>query len=305
MRFKGLDLNLVVALHALLELRSVSAAAERLHITQPAMSAALARLRVYFGDDLVVLVGRRMIPTPFAEELRSRMEALVREADRFVGSTTGFEPAISERRFRIATSDYIMVVVIAPLLARLEQEAPGVKIDVFPTGPEVHERLNRGELDLIVGPEVFLAPGLPRRALFVERHVLLGWRHNPLFARTMTLDDFLAAGHVAVRIGMDRQYSFAERHLEAYAERRRVEVTTTNFSSVPHMLVGTHRIAVLQERLVAVFSASLPLVSQPLPFDIPLLNELVQYHPTRGSDPGIEWLVRRMREVTGAGTAIA
>ena len=305
MRFKGLDLNLIIALDVLLDERSVSAAADRMNLTQPALSAALSRLRRFFGDELLISVGRRMIPTPLAEELRPLAKQLMHDASLFINTSSSFDPATSKRRFGIGTSDYIITVLLAPLLARLETVAPQVQLDVFPTGPEIHERLDRGDIDLVIGPEPFLSPGSPSELLFEERHVVVGWSGNPAMHAPLTVERFFELGHVAVRIGLDRELSFAERHLEAFSSRRRIEVTTTAFSSTPRLLVGTSRIAVLQERLAMTFVGSLPLHVQSLPFELPLLKELVQFHPTRGGDAGIRWLIGMLREVAGtAATSI-
>jgi DNA-binding transcriptional LysR family regulator len=302
MRFKGLDLNLLIALDVLLDERSVSAAAARMNLTQPALSAALSRLRRYFDDDLLLPVGRRMIPTPLAEELRPLTKQLMRDASLFINMSSSFDPATSKRRFGIGTSDYIITVLLAPLLARLDKIAPSVQLDVFPTGPEIHERLDRGEIDLVIAPEPFLSPSAPSELLFEEHHVVLGWSGNPAMREPLTTDRFFELGHIAVRIGMKRELSFAERHLEAHASRRRIEVTTTAFSSTPRLLVGTSRIAVLQERLAATFLPALPLIMQPLPIAIPLLKELVQFHPTRNADAGVRWLIDVLREVIAIDT---
>ena len=297
MRFKGLDLNLIVALDVLLEERSVSAAAARMNLTQPALSAALSRLRRFFDDDLLISAGRRMIPSPLAEELRPLTKQLMHDASLFINTSSNFDPATSKRRFGIGTSDYIITVLLAPLLAHLEDVAPGVQLDVFPTGPEINERLERGEIDLVIGPEQFMSPSAPTEPLFDERHVVIGWSENPAMRAMLTIDRFFDLGHVAVRIGIDRELSFAERHLEAYSARRRIEVTTTAFSSTPRLIVGTSRIAVLQERLAMSFVGSLPLTVQPVPFDLPPLKELVQFHPTRRGDAGLRWMIDMLRNV--------
>ena len=302
MRFKGLDLNLIVALDVLLDERSVSAAATRMNLTQPALSAALSRLRHFFGDELLISAGRRMIPTPLAEELRPLAKQLMYDASLFTSASRNFDPGTSKRRFGIGTSDYIITVLLAPLLVRLEAEAPGIRLDVFPTGPEVHERLERGDIDLVIGPEEFLMTTAPRELLFEEQHVIVGWSGNPAMQEPLTLERFFELGHVAVRIGMERELSFAERHLEAFSARRRIEVTTTAFSSTPRLLVGTNRIAVLQQRLAMTFLGSLPICVQPLPFALPPLKELVQFHRTRTGDAGIRWLINILRDVSDATT---
>lgn len=295
MRFKGLDLNLVVALDTLLELGSVSRAAERLNLTQPAVSAALARLRAYFADELMVPTGRRMIATPLAEELRPLARQMMVQAGQFVSVSNVFDPLTSRRRFRIATSDYILTVLVSRFISHLKAAAPGVQIDIFPTGPGVQDLLDRGDLDFVIGPEMFLSPTQPRETLFIERHVLVGWSGSPVMARPIDLETFCTIGHVAVRIGPGRELSFAERYLEVYRERRKIEITTTQFSSVPFLLVGTERVGVLQQRLANAFVDLLPLTVQPLPFAMPPLDEMIQYHVTRKDDSGTRWVMETMR----------
>lgn len=291
MRFKGLDLNLVVALDILLQERSVSRAAERLKLSQPAVSAALARLRDYFNDELLVPIGRSMIPTAYAESLWPIARDLLAHADLLVDTSSTFDPAFSQRRFRISASDYVQTVLIAPLLRQLQATAPRISIDVGPTGPLSIAQFEAGEIDCIVTPEQYASPSHPFRALIAENHVVVGWRGNPAMARPMDLDAFLSLGHVAVSIGSGRELSFAERHLLPYRERRRVEVTTSTFSGVPLMLPGTLRVAVLQERLARTFADAFDLVMRPLPFDMPPLREVVQFHLSRANDAGIAWLV--------------
>lgn len=297
MRFKGLDLNLVVALDALLDARSVSRAAERLHLSQPALSAALARLRAYFADELLVPLGRTMIPTPLAEDLQPLAKQLMEDAAVFIGTSNLFDPATSRRRFRIGTSDFITTVLLGPALRVMQADAPNVQLDVFPTGPGIQDKLERGEIDLVIGPQIYLPSDAAAELLFEERHVVIGWNGNPALHRPLTLDAFLELGQVAVRIGMDRAMSFAEEHMRGLGERRRVEVTTTQFTSAPMMLIGTMRVSVLQSRLAKTFVEQLPLLMQELPFDMPVLNEYVQFNRTRHGDTGIHWLIDLLRKV--------
>jgi LysR family transcriptional regulator, nod-box dependent transcriptional activator len=305
MRFKGLDLNLVLALDTLLDERSVSKAANRLNLSQPAVSAALARLRIYFSDELLVPAGRRMIPTPLAEDLRPMARQLMEQASLFAATSSSFDPLTSKRRIGIGTSDYIITVLIAPLLEYLQRHAPGMRVDIFPTGPDILERLNRGEIDLVIGPEPFLTPTAPKDWLFDERHVVVGWDQNPAMHQSLSLEDFLSLGQVAVRIGIERDLSFAERYLENYRDKRKIEVTTTQFSSVPWMVVGTTRVGIIQERLAKAYLTRLPLMVQPVPFEMPLLKELIQYHPSRVNDAGLRWLIQAMGAVIGDGGTAA
>ncbi|MDP3908637.1 LysR family transcriptional regulator [Novosphingobium sp.] len=295
MRFNGLDLNLLSALHVLLEEGGVSRAAHRMNVSQPAMSAALGRLREFFDDELLVPVGRRMVPTARAEGLRPLLTQFLGTAEEMIAASSKFEPAVASRRFRISASDYMVTVLIGPLLERLAACAPGIQLDLFPTGPEQTQGLEKGEIDLVVSPANFLSRAHPSELLLVDEHVVLGWNGNPALARPLDRAAFLALGQVVTRFGGGREKSFAEQQLGEFARLLRIEVTTTSFSSVPRLLVGTQRIAVLQKRLADAFLPTLPIVAQPVPFDLPPLTMMVQYHSARASDPGIAWLVRQMQ----------
>lgn len=290
MRFRGLDLNLLATFVALMEERSVSRAATRLNLSQPAVSAALARLRSYFGDDLLVLEGRRMFPTALAETLFEPVLAVLRSIDGIVDSSATFDPASARRTFRIATSDYVMMVLIRPLVEHLGREAPGLRLSLELTSDRTALRLDDGKIDLVVLPEEFAAPRHPLELVFEEWHVVVGARDHPALAGPISHDDFCALEHVAVMVGADVPAAFADRQLEQLGVTRRVGVTVPSFAAVPWMLAGTQRIGLMHARLATLMAASLPITTSPIPFEFPLMREVLQYHRARGGDPGLAWL---------------
>ncbi len=290
MRLKGLDLNLLVALDALLETRSVSAAARRLNLSQPAMSAALARLRDYFDDGILVSSGRRMHPTAYAEALAPQLKACLRELDAMLSSSAVFDPAKTQRTFSIVATDYITAAVLAPLAERLAQRAPGLRIDILAPHDDSAEQLNQGKVDLLITPDVYVHPDHPAELLFEERQVVAGWAENPLFRRPLTVEDVFAAGHVAVSFGQQRTASFADQRLALMGKARKIEVTAASFMAVPWLLRGTRRLALMHERLAKAMAEVFPIAYAPLPFDFPIMREMVQHHRTRGQDDGLTWL---------------
>ena len=263
MRLKGLDLNLLVALDVLLEERNVTRAAKRLHLSQPAASAALGRLRDYFQDDLLVMHGRRLIPTSFAENLLPELKRLTRQIDDLVAMSTEFVPAKSERLFRFMASDYMVTVLMARVLEVMTQEAPGVKLDMRLPEDPVYQVFERGEIDLMLIPEEFLLAGHPSILLFEESYVVVGCKNNALFNRKISLNRFLKASHVSVTLGSRRDPTFTERNLEKLGYQRRIDVFAPHFSAVPWLLLNTQRIAVMQERLARQFLEVLPLKMAP------------------------------------------
>lgn len=297
MRFKGLDLNLLIALDALLEEQNVSRTAARLHLSQPAISAALGRLRQFFADPLLVQHGKRMLPTPHALRLQPMLKGLLADVDRMVLASTQFDPATSTRWFRVCMSDFLTTIIGAALIKQLGTYAPNVGIEITPPFDAVAEALDQGEIDLLITPGEHVSPDHPSDVLFTERFVVAGWQENPIFEREMTHDVFCAAGHIAVEIGRLRRASFAESHLRRLGINRRIDVLVSAFSVVPELLVGTHRLAIMHERLARSASQHLPIAYTELPFEFPQMHEAMQYHRTRANDLGLSWLRQEVMNV--------
>lgn len=298
MRFQGLDLNLLVALDVLIEERSVSRSAERLHLSQPAMSAALRRLRDYFNDPILAAHGKKMIPTPHALRLREALRAVLTDVERMVSLSTQFDPATSQRRFRIGTSDYLSIVLFTRLIPELERIAPGVTLELVQPSDAMMAMLDQGELDLLITPAEHVSPDHPTELLFEERHVVAGCATNPLMQRPMSEEDFLGAGHVAVEIGRLRPTSFAETFLREQGKERRIEVLVSSFAVAPEMLVNTRRLAVMHERLARAYAERIAIRFVEMPFAFPIMREMLQYNRTRSEDAGLRWLMDLIKQVT-------
>lgn len=297
MRFKGLDLNLLAAFDVLLENRSVSAAARQMNLSQPAMSAALTRLREFFADDLLVAQGKRMYPTAFAEALVPQVRETLRTVEAMLVTASRFDPTTTQRTFRLVASDYVVTAVLAPVLQALPRLAPGMRIELVLPSDAAHADLREGRADLLIAPEQFIVSDHPSELLCEERHVVMGWAQNPAFAgQGPDRDAFLAAGHVSVRIGASRDHAFADRQLNQIGMARRIEIEAPSFSTIPWMVMDTQRMAVVQERLARRMVAAFPLAMAPLPFPFQPMREMIQYHRTRTSDEGLRWLMARLRE---------
>lgn len=297
MRLKGLDLNLLIALDILLEECSVSRSAERLYLSQPAASAALGRLREYFKDELLVLHGKRMIPTSYAQGLIPDVKRILSQVDDLISMSAEFDPSRSERLFRVMGSDYITTVLLSEVSARINELAPGIRLDVRLSEDAVRVEFERGEIDLMLIPEEFMSPQHPAELMFEEPHVVVGWKENPLIEDGLTADAFFAANHIGVTLGPSRGPSFTERNLAALGFERQVDVYAPYFSAVPWMLVGTNRLAVMQERLATAFKDVLPLEVVPMPVDFPSMRMVMQYHSARLGDEGQKWLRELIHDV--------
>ncbi len=297
MRFNGLDLNLLLALQVLLEERNVTRAARRLNVSQPAMSAALNRLRNYFQDDILVPYGKVMHPTPRAEALAAPVTRALADLDALLASPAGFDPATSQRTFRIVASDYIAASVIGPMARRLTQTAPGVRLEMMLPSEEAAQLVMVGQADLTITPEDFIDPDQPSELLCEEPQCVLGARDNPVLAGgAISEEDFYRLGHIAVHVGSNRVPSFADRMLERMERKRRLDITCGSFTLVPWLLCGTGLLAVLHERLARQALAHFPLALAPLPFPFPVMREMIQFHRARADDAGLAWLCAQLRQ---------
>ena len=298
MRLDSFDLNLLVALDALLAECSVTRAAERLNVTQSAMSASLKRLREALGDELLVQSGRNMIPTANALVLAPRVTEELLRLRSLLSTGTAFEPANSTRRFRIAASDYITTVLLVPVQRLLQSEAPGISMEISLPEDGTAERLAKGDFDLVLTPREFVAANHPSELLFEERQVVVGCKDNPIFAQAIDIDTFKSARHAAVRI--DGRNTFIENALDKLGIALRPEVIAPSFIQLPHFLPGTNLITLMHERLARQMARILPLAIVRAPFSIPPMQEMAQYHSARVGDDGLKWLMGRMQGIASA-----
>jgi len=298
MRFKGLDLNLLVALDTLLAETSVTRSAERLHLTQSAVSCALARLRETLGDELLVQSGRKMVLTPFARELRGQVREILMLIDSTVRSRPDFRPESSQRRFRIACSDFVAEAVLIEVIVGMSRTAPGIRVDLLPlVSGEIYQHLQRGELDLIIAPDHYRRADLLQAPTFNEPWTCVAWARNRTIGDTISLAQYTAAEHVVLQpMG---QVALDQHFLEQRRIERRVQVTVPVFTWMPRLLIGTERIATLPGRFAARYARTLPLKTVRPLFDLPPLNESMQWHPSRDRDQALAWLRQSIVAVAG------
>lgn len=296
MHFHGLDLNLLVALDRLLDECNTTRAAERMHVTQSTMSGALNRLREYFDDDLLVQVGRRLVRTPLAESLVEPVRDIVLRVEATIHRRPDFDPATSDRRFRLLMSDYVETVLMSGLLPRLQRAAPGIVLELLPYNDAPWESLDRGDIDLLVIPAHYLHTAHPSEALFEDDYRCVVWSGNPAAATPPTRDDYFAAGHVVARFGSQRVPTFDESFFVGTGQRRRIELIVNDFNALAHTIVGTTRIATMHTRLARYYERLLPLETHPLPVELPTVVETAVWHRLREADQGIGWLHGLMAE---------
>lgn len=309
MRADIFDLNLLRALDALLEERSVSRAAQRLHVTQQAMSGSLRRLREQFQDELLVRVGRGMRLTALGAALADPVRELNMEIVATLETHAVFDPATSRRRFRIVMSDYATLTLLPPLMATLAATAPNIVCDVAPMRHAMLDDLATGKTDFCVLPSdsylftngLDVPEGLKSTPLYTDDFVCVVDANHPDVGDAMSLDQYLSASHNLLSLGGGTRSIIEESWL---AERisPRVIATTSSFASLIWMLPGTALVATAQRRLATRFQAFLPIRIVECPVPIRPLNAVLRWHVRNDGDPAHLFM---RRAIVTAATAVS
>ena len=295
MHFRGLDLNLLVVMDALLTEKSTTRAGERIYLSQPAVSGALSRLREFFSDELLVQVGHKMVLTPLAEELATPIRESLLSIEAIVNKDTVFNPATSTRRFRLMLSDYAATVLINSALPQIYAAAPGIEVELLSNAENPALVLEQGDVDLLLIARPFASAKQPSEELFSDVYTCVVWTENASVGDALSMDEYLNLGHIVARFGRHQMRSAEEEYIHQLGISRRVEAVAMSFSMVPQLLVGTNRIATMHRRLAEICSRWLPIRLLPPPVEIPPLIEMMQWHRVRSKDRGICWLRQMLK----------
>jgi DNA-binding transcriptional LysR family regulator len=295
MKLNRIDLNLLVAFDALMTERNLTRAAEELSIGQPAMSAALTRVRKLFNDPILVWEGRRWVATPTAEALIEP----IREALQAISSTLperrSFLSESDARTFTLMASDYVVLTFLQTFFARMARDAPHVKFRVKPWEEDFDDQLRRGSLDLMILPrEATLGeqPKLAVQDLFVDRYVVAVDADNPLVGDEMTMAQFESMPYVAYSSGP--MQSVIELQLQALGLTRPIDITTRGFVIVPFLITNTPFFGLIHERLGRSVQAKTNLKLLEPPMELPSLTEAMFWNPRQADDPANRWLRQRL-----------
>ena len=296
---RGIDLNLLVSLDALLSESNVTRAAARLHLTQPAVSTQLARLRAIFGDPLLIPAetGRGMTRSARALELMEPLHAALKNLEAVVRHQPSFDPRTDTRRFIVAAHDNSMAVLGLRLMERLSKVAGrGVQIAfALIDQATVASRLERGEIDLLLGSERMMPPTIKARKLYDEHFVFVQRKGHPRGAGPLDLDVYCALDHVLVSTSGGSFYGFMDEHLDVLGRERRVVLSVQHSTLVPELITQTDYVATLPARLAARYADRLDLFD--LPFEARGFSLFAGWHPRSQTDPAIVWLRQMLTEV--------
>lgn len=296
MSLQNFDLNLLKSLDALLTERSVTRAAERVFLSQPAMSGALKRLRDEFHDQLLMRTGRDMELTPLAKTLAISVREALQSIQEMLDTQVRFDPHTARRTFNLVMTDYASMVLMPRVLERLESEAPYISCNVQAVDDAVASGLMSGDVDLFVGIREWLehnqaksASGLCWEPLFTDDFVCMIADDHPVIGATITMEQYCELPHGLVRFPRQVE-SIVERQWRLAGLDLRVGVTAANFAALLLMLPNTRLIATVQRRLAAPLTKGLPLRALECPMPIPFLEEVLIWHPRAALDPAHDYI---------------
>ena len=297
MDYHGLDLNLLVSLHVLLTERHVTRSAEKLGITQPAMSASLARLRDVFGDQLLVRSAHGLARTGRADELLERLDYVMALIEQIASLPKGFEPLMSRRTFTLIGTDFVEFVLLAPLMAVLAKEAPGLEI-VFkgPDPKSLETSMAAGTLDLAVGYLPDAPEALIKTTLFREPFTCMARPGHPgLQGGELSLERFVELHHVQALMRDGTMYAAAiDAALANHGLVRKVSLWQPSFFGVASVVAQTNLIGTVPHRVAIHAAKSLPIVLHKVPLPLPAPEFSLYWHQRSRDDPGHRWLRERI-----------
>jgi DNA-binding transcriptional LysR family regulator len=287
MNIRNFDLNLLLVFDALMDERNVTRAAERLHLSQPAVSAALNRLRDAFADPLFVRMQRGVLPTPRAIELAHAVKGALGQVENII-DVRRFDPAHSEAVFRIGANDYAQLAVVVPLIRRLAEVAPNIRLEIATLGPNLAEQLERQLIDFAI--TLFTEPpkGSHTAMLFRETYICAARKNHSGIGKTLSLDRFCNLPHIAVPSAGPRLADPVDEALAALGRKRRVMLKVPNFFILPRMLLDNDFIAVAPERLIQYFKSTLKALA--LPIEVPGFSMNLVWHERTHTGVAHAWM---------------
>jgi LysR family nod box-dependent transcriptional activator len=292
-----LDLNLLAALDALLQERHVTHAADRISLSQPAMSRALGRLRRIFNDEILVRVGNELYPTPYASELVVPVHGLMEGIDELFNYKPHFDPHTDHRVFSVAATDYSIFLLLRPLAAILAEETPGISLDICQLHSDSFGLVQQGELDLVFGRQP-LGCTLPKKYILEDRYMCAVWSGNEEVGSELTLEKFLELPHLAHQVGSGVHAASGTGLMEAAGIRQSNVVTIESFFILPFLLPSTRFVTLLPYHIGKRLCSAVSIRMLEPPFHIDPITLPMSWHPRSTEDPGHIWLRNQLERIS-------
>lgn len=298
-RLAAFDLNLLRVFDALLSTGSVSGAAARLELSQPATSAALARLRSSFGNPLFVRNGNKMVATSLAQELRARVAHILDDVNEALASSARFEPAETSRRFRIGANDYATLILLAPLAKEFKRAAPRATLEIMPLTPNPQNDLDTRELDLLVADRWYARDLRNLEILFHESYVSIARAGHPGLSRKPNLEEFLSADHALIS-AYGSTPGTVDHALGKLGRTRRIALTVPHYLVAPNIVAQSDLVMTLPSRILGQYveKRGLRMFAPPLALDG--FEVVMASHARSNADAAVNWLKGVVRNVAKA-----
>lgn len=300
--FDKIDLHLIRVLHTVLTERSVSRAALRLGMYQPAVSASLKRLRELAGDPLLVRSGAGMVPTDAGLRMLEPSASILRAAEMLFTDIRGFDPQTAATTFRVAAADYLDPDFLPQLVAQIKAQAPQCHIEILPlsASADCHAQLAQGEVDVVVGNWLKPPGELHIGQLFADEIVCLVARDHPAAKRGWTQEDWLQAEHIAPTPNYPGARGVIDDWLESQGLRRNITARCPHFGLIPRMVASTLLVLTTGRQFCERFTQDLPVQVLPCPVQFPQLAYYQLWHERTHTSAAGRWLRERVKGVAAA-----
>jgi LysR family transcriptional regulator, nod-box dependent transcriptional activator len=303
MHLQRLDLNLLVALDALLTERNVTRAAERIHISQPGMSAALQKLRQHFSDPLLERIGRNMELTARGRALAEPVRTILTQIRELNDQSKSFDPSQAQRVFRISATTYCCELFAVPLISRLQEKAPMISVQFEELSSDTFDRMMNGQIDFAITISARLLDKIEEHGsflrsekLFTDQFVVAVAKNNPHTEDTISFDQLCGMGYVETRFD-SIIVGVSELVWRQQPKQPQTRGWLPNFHLTLDTVGQTDMAAILPSLLVILRGQRYGVRSMPVPFEMPLLEETLYWHKRNESDAGHRWMAQTLKEV--------
>jgi DNA-binding transcriptional LysR family regulator len=290
MRLSEIDLNLLVVFEAIYREGNLTRAAKKLHLTQPALSHALARLREMFGDPLFARTARTMSPTPFARDVIGPVREALGTLERSLFPSQAFDPAHAQRRFNVGLRDVLEAVCLPQLGVRLERDAPGVSLcSVRVTTQDIEAELIAGSIDAALDIEIPVSSAIRRRKVREDRFVIVARRDHPVLARSLDLDAYLGLRHVLVS-SRRKGPGLVDAALHRIGRRRRITMRCQSHFAACLAVSASDVVLTMPERYATLINEGLDNRLVALPAAVPPVEVCLYWHAGNEREAANMWL---------------
>lgn len=308
MHLQGLDLNLLIALDALLTERNVTRAAERIHISQPGMSSALYKLRQHFSDQLLERIGRSMELTPRGKALADPVKTILSQIRDLSDQSSAFDPAVARRVFRISATTYCSELLATPLISRLREISPLISVQFEELSADTADRILEGQIDFAITISARLLDKMQTHdefmrseKLFTDHFVVAISRDNAHAEDTISFDRLCEMGYVETRFG-GVIAGVSELLWRQQPKQPHTGAWLPNFQLTMDAVGQTDMVAIIPSLVVSLHGERCNVRSLPVPFQMPILEERLYWHRRNDGDAGHRWMTETLKDVVGAVT---